>query len=158
AGATNVQGGGGRQLKTPVRDELKADSWFVPMLESKLSGDDLKQSLAAVSATASQKVGTRDALHHAIDHKEMPAIRKILADPWLPSDDLKKLESDPNILDEMGEELKGTQLCETSLLLRYGAKPFPPDAKGVLDRLQKKPMDVNGAVTFLQNLTKPQQD
>src|SRR5262249_39659125 len=49
--ATTIQGGqSGRPLKTPPIEELKADPWFVPMLESELSGNDLKRALKAASA------------------------------------------------------------------------------------------------------------
>ena len=155
--STTLTGGGGRGLKAPPREEVKDDPWFVPMLKSELSGKDLKRALNAVSATASAKAGIRDALENAIDKKDMKRIRELLTDPKLSNDDRKKLQDDPVILDEMGEELNGIQLCETTQLLANGAG-VRQHIKDLLAFFQKTPKDIAGAAAYLTNLSDGEQD
>ena len=141
----------GGQRATP-KDELMDDPWFVPMLEDELSGDELSDALAAISAAPTAATGIQKDLKKAINKRDMAGIRKLLADPSLPMADLGKLRDDPVILEEMGDELSGVQLCETSLLLKYGSGSFPAEVTTLLGSFQKKPIDVAAAVVFLQSL------
>ncbi|HEX8922836.1 MAG TPA: DUF4157 domain-containing protein, partial [Pyrinomonadaceae bacterium] len=125
--ATGTTGGGGRALQSPPKEELKADPWFVPMLEDELSGSDLNRAMNAISASASVTVGIRDDLRKAINKRNMTRIRELLTDLELTQSDRQTLATDAEILDEMGEDLNGPQLCETSLLLKYGLTSFPAD-------------------------------
>lgn len=156
--AKTIHGGhGGRPLQTPPIEEVKADPWFVPMLESELSGDDLKRALAAASAEKSSGSKTRDLLEDAIDDRDMKRIRSLLTDPKLLDGDRRSLQNDPVILDEMGEELKGADLCETSLLLKYGALEFPGLVADFLAFFKKTPVDVAKAVAYLESLSNEDQ-
>jgi hypothetical protein len=156
--ATTIQGGhGGRPLQNPPREELKAEPWFVPMLESELSGGDLKRALAAVSTQKSGGSQLRDSLEDAIDHHDMKRIRNLLRDPKLLDSDRRSLQNDPVILDEMGEELKGADLCETSLLFKYGAVEFPGPVADFLEFFKKTPVDVAKAVAYLESLSNEEQ-
>ncbi|MEK6804809.1 MAG: DUF4157 domain-containing protein [Nitrospirota bacterium] len=141
----------GGQRATP-REELLDDPWFVPMLEDELSGDDLSDARAAISATGSAAASIQKDLKKAIAKHDIVAIRTLLTDPAMAAADLIKLSNDPVILEEMGDELSGVQLCEASLLLKYGRAPLPPPATTLLGSFQKKPIDTAGAITFLQAL------
>ena len=152
AAARSASGGGGRALRSPPRLELTDDAWFVPMLESELSDDDLQAAMNAVSASAASAVNIRDALEDAIDDHDMTRIRTLLTSATLSIADRDRLHNDPIILDEMGEELNGAQLCETSLLLRYGST-FPANAKTMLTHFQQDPIDVSAVESFLQGLS-----
>lgn len=149
--------GGARTTFTVPREELTAEPWFVPMLESELSGKDLERALGAVSAEKSVESKLRDQLEDAIDDRDMTRIRRFLTDPRLLDGDRRKLQNDPVILDEMGEELSGVDLCETSLLLKYGAVEFPGPVTHFLSYFRRKPVDVKGAVEFLTNLLDSEQ-
>lgn len=141
----------GGQRATP-REELLDDPWFVPMLEDELSGDDLSDARAAISATGSAAAGIQKDLKKVIAKRDIAAIRTLLTDPAMAAADLIKLSNDPVILEEMGDELSGVQLCETSLLLKYGSGPFPPPVTTLLGSFQKNPIDTAGAITLLQAL------
>ena len=141
----------GGQRATP-KDELLDDPWFVPMLKDELSGDELSDALAAAAAVPSAAAAIQKDLKKAIDKRDLGQIRKLLTDPALPAADLDKLRDDPVILEEMGDELSGVQLCETSLLLKYGSAPLPANVTALLGSFQKKPIDAAGAITFLQSL------
>lgn len=156
AAASGASGGGGRALLSPPRLELIDDAWFVPMLESELSGNDLQAAMNAVSASAASAVNIRDALEDAIDDHDMTRIRTLLTSATLSIANRDRLHNDPVILDEMGEELNGAQLCETSLLLRYGST-FPANAKTMLTHFQQDPIDVSAVESFLQGLSNSDQ-
>jgi hypothetical protein len=150
--ATGMVGGGGRALRIPPKEELKDEPSFIPMLQDELSGGDLRRALDAVSGTASVEIGIRSDLENAIDHHKMNRIRELLKASTLSASDRARLQMDQVILDEMGEELDGAQLCETSLLLKYGGAAFPAAAATLLEKFQRKPIDVAGAVLFLRSL------
>jgi Domain of unknown function (DUF4157) len=152
------RGGGGWALKIPPRDEVKDEPWFVPMLKSELSGDDLREALNAVSATSSPSTGIRDALEDAVDDHDMARIRTLLGDPKLSGIDRGKLRDDPVILDEMGEELNGAQLCETTQLLKYGSAGVPKLVADLLAFFQQKPIKLAEAVSYLENLSAADQN
>jgi Domain of unknown function (DUF4157) len=149
--------GGAHTTFTVPREEVTAEPWFVPMLESELSGKDLERALGAVSAEKSVEANLRDQLEDAIDDHDMKRIRRLLTNPKLLDGDRRRLQNDPVILDEMGEELSGVDLCETSLLLKYGAVEFPGPVVHFLSFFRKKPVDVKGAVGFLTNLLDSEQ-
>jgi Domain of unknown function (DUF4157) len=135
------------------RGTLVGEQTFVPMLEDELSGGDLRDAFAAIGVGAVKRSGIRDALEDAIDDHDMDRIRKLLKNPALPMAELDQLRYDPVILDEFGEELRGPQLCESVLLLKYGSIPFPAYVSGLLTPFQKRPIDVAGAETFLNGLS-----
>jgi hypothetical protein len=155
--ATSLTEGGGRTLASPPREEVKADRWFVPMLNSELSGGDLRQALAAVSATQTPQVGIRNALENAIDHKNMVRIRELLRDPTLSQADRTALRNDPVILDEMGEELNGIQLCEVTQLLIHGAAG-PSALVSGLTAFFTPTLRVPNAIAYLQGLSSADQN
>jgi len=154
--AASLTAGGGRALKSPPREEVKDDPWFVPMLESELSGGDLSQALSAVSASASQQVGIRPALQAAIDHRRMARIRELLRDPHLSPVDRTALRNDPVILDEMGEELNGIQLCEVTQLLIHGAAGPSALVTGLMAFFTPT-LRVPQAIAYLQGLSQADQ-
>jgi uncharacterized protein DUF4157 len=133
--------------------KLLAEQTLEPMLEDELSGDELTDALAAIGSGGARKVGIRDELNRAIDRHDMDRIRKLLGDPGLPGADLAALRFDPKILDQLGEELSGPQMCEAVLLLKYGSTPIPAYDTGLLAFMQKKPIDVAGAEAFLNALS-----
>jgi Domain of unknown function (DUF4157) len=133
--------------------KLTAEQTLLPMLEDELSGGELTDALAAIGSGGARKVGIRDDLERAIDRHDMDRIRKLLGDPALPGADLAALRYDPKILDELGEELSGPQMCEAVLLLKYGSTPIPAYDTGLLAFMQKKPIDVAGAEAFLNGLS-----
>src|SRR5262249_47932064 len=151
--ATSFKSGKGTSGGLP-RDEVKDDPWFVPMLESELSGDDLKQAFAAISATRAPGVGIRDTLLSAIDHRDIAQIRTLLADPALVASEHERLKNDPVLITRMGKKLHQAALCETSLLLKYGSAGIPTVAARLLGFFQKDPVDQAGAVSFLKALAK----
>lgn len=140
------------------RQKLVEEPWLVPMLESELSGQDLQSALTAVSVTGGPEVSVRDDLEDAIDDQDMVRVREILIDVNLSSTDRTRLKNDPVILDEMGEELNAVQLCETSQLLKYGSSPSPGNVTTLLEKFKQSPIDVTGAVLFLENLDRVYQD
>jgi Domain of unknown function (DUF4157) len=141
---------GARQPNALV--ELRDDPWFLPMLNEELSGDDLRQALNSVGGGAPPPAGIRRNVVDAIDNKNLPQVRKLLKDPKLSPADLRKLETDPEVIKEMGDELRGSAMCETALLLRFGGAQLPLHAEELLKLFQAKPVDVPKAVLFLQSL------
>ena len=140
-------------LRATASQELQSDPWFLPMLEDELTAAENAHALTILGASATAAPAAEASLKEAIDDQDMAEIRKVLTDPGLSVADRTRLQNDPEILEEMGDELSGVQLCKTSLLLKYGSAPFPPNVRDLIARFERNPIDATGAITFLRGLS-----
>lgn len=140
-------------LRPTAAQELQADPWFLPMLEDELTTGENAHALSILGAAATAAPAGQESLREAINDEDMAEIRRLLIDPGLSPGDRRRLQNDPVILEEMGDELSGVQLCKTSLLLKYGSAPFPANVRTLISRFEQNPIDATGAITFLRGLS-----
>lgn len=136
------------------RAGLLDDPWFAYMLDDELSGRDLTAALQAIAFVPSNAPAVKNDLIDAIDDEDRAEIQRILQDPGLSVPDRSRLRRDPEVLQEMGDDLEGPLLAETTLLLARPA--LTANETDLLNLFYADPINIQNVVTFLSGL--PQAD
>ena len=135
---------------------LMDEPWFLHMLRDELSGSELYAAMQAVKHYGTTVPKIKPALIKAINSESRDAIRKLLRDKKLTKADRERLRTDPEVVAEMGDDLKGPLLAETGLLLMRRTPML--DEERFIKLFYAKPVNADDIAKFLGSLGKTDAD